>query len=177
MPRPLQPAENLASVAGDAGKERVGTVEVGAGAGANHEGAEQGAGLEIFLTDGAGERAVTSGGTLDIDLIASAETVQGRENLVGDFGLDGDEVERGHADGSTGADAEGGDVEQLPVEVEAVFRAQEAAGEDKDTSRRWPTESGSICAMGRDMRSAGGRTTRAGIRARRAAMASARANP
>ena len=46
-----------------------------------------------------------------------------------------------------------------------------------DTSRRWPTESGSICAMGSDISVLDGRTTRAGIRASRAAIASASAYP
>ena len=44
-----------------------------------------------------------------------------------------------------------------------------------ETSRRCPTESGSICAIGSDISVLDGRTTSAGMRARRAAMASASA--
>ena len=45
--------------------------------------------------------------------------------------LDGDEVEGGDVDGAAGADALAGDVEELPVEVEALVGAEEVAGEDE----------------------------------------------
>ncbi len=46
-----------------------------------------------------------------------------------------------------------------------------------ETSSFWPTARGSIWGMGTDMSELEGRTTRAGIRASRAAMASAKAKP
>ena len=60
-----------------------------------------------------------------------AEALQGAEDFVADFGLDADEVEGGDVDGAAGADALAGDVEELPVEVEAFVGAEEVAGEDE----------------------------------------------
>ncbi len=60
-----------------------------------------------------------------------AEALQGAEDFVADLGLNGDEVEGGDVDGAAGADALAGDVEELPVEVEALIGAEEVAGEDE----------------------------------------------
>lgn len=60
-----------------------------------------------------------------------AEALEGAEHFVADFGLDGDEVEGGDVDGAAGTDALAGDVEELPVEVEAFVGAEEVAGEDE----------------------------------------------
>jgi hypothetical protein len=60
-----------------------------------------------------------------------AEALQGAEDFVADFGLDADEVEGGYVDGAAGADALAGDVEELPVEVEALVGAEEVASEDE----------------------------------------------
>ena len=60
-----------------------------------------------------------------------AEALEGAEDFVADFGLDGDEVEGGYVDGASGADALAGYVEELPVEVEAFVGAEEVAGEDE----------------------------------------------
>src|SRR5690349_14402559 len=43
-------------LAGDAGEERMGAVEIGTRARAHHKAAEEGAGLEIFFADWAGQR-------------------------------------------------------------------------------------------------------------------------
>ncbi len=51
------------------------------------------------------------------------------EDFVGDFALHGDKVERSDANGSAGAHALRGDIEQLPVEIESFFGAEEVAGE------------------------------------------------
>ena len=60
-----------------------------------------------------------------------AEALQGAEDFVADLGLDADEIEGGYVDGATGADALAGDVEELPVEVEALVGAEEVSGEDE----------------------------------------------
>ncbi len=58
-----------------------------------------------------------------------AEALQSAEDFVADFGLDADEVEGGDVDGAAGANALRRDVEELPVEIEAFFGAEEVAGE------------------------------------------------
>ena len=60
-----------------------------------------------------------------------AEALQGAEDFVADLGLDADEIEGGDVDGAAGADGLAGDVEELPVEVEAFVGAEEVAGEDE----------------------------------------------
>ena len=65
------------------------------------------------------------------EVLEVAEALQGAEDFVADFGLDADEVEGGYVDGAAGADGLAGDVEELPVEVEAFVGAEEVAGEDE----------------------------------------------
>src|SRR5271168_3971737 len=60
-----------------------------------------------------------------------AKALEGAEDFVADLGLDGDEVEGVHVDGAAGADTLAGDVEELPVEVEALIGAEKVAGEDE----------------------------------------------
>jgi hypothetical protein len=99
----------------------VSTIEVSFRPGANHKRAEEGAGLEILFAHGAAEGAVARRRSRRIRLLGGTETVESGEDLVGYFGLDGDEVEGGDADGSAGAHALRTDVEELPAEVEPGF--------------------------------------------------------
>jgi len=57
--------------------------------------------------------------------------MQRGKDLVRNLCLHRDKIERGHANGSAGTDALGCDVKKLPVEVEALFGAQKAAGKHK----------------------------------------------
>src|SRR3984885_6760941 len=116
----------------DVGEELAGAVEIVAAAGAGHEGGEDGAGLEVLLGEGLIER--TRGrcaGTIVFLRGEISEALEGAEDFVADFGLDGDEVEGRYVDGAARADALVGDVEKLPVEVEAFVGAEEVAGEDE----------------------------------------------
>ena len=63
------------------------------------------------------------------DAVGGAQAVERGEDFVGDLGLHGDQVERSNADGAAGAHALRGDVEQLPVEIEALLGTQKAARE------------------------------------------------
>ena len=114
----------------DGVEELAGAVEVVAAAGAGHEGGEHGAGLQVLLGEVRRAREAArwlfSCGGWQV-----AEALQGAEDFVADLGLDADEVEGGDVDGAAGADALAGDVEQLPVEVEALVGAEEVAGEDE----------------------------------------------
>ena len=113
-------------------EELAGAVEIVAAAGAGHEGGEHGASLQVLLGEGLVEGACRRcAGTIVFLRGKVAEALQGAEDLVADLGLHGDEVEGGHVDGAAGADALVGNVEQLPVEVEAFVGAQEVAGEDE----------------------------------------------
>jgi hypothetical protein len=67
------------------------------------------------------------------------------------------------------------DVEQLPVEVEALLGAQEVAGEDELHQQLLADASGVELLAGMAISELDGRTTSDGMRARRAAMASASA--
>ena len=71
------------------------------------------------------------GGGVVLRGLEVAEALQGAEDFVADLGLDGDEIEGGYVDGASGADALAGDVEELPVEVEAFVGAEEVSGEDE----------------------------------------------
>ncbi len=108
MPRPDQPGAKSASLRDDGLEETAGAVEVFAAAGAGHEGGEDGAGLEVVLGGLFGERArrrvgaAVAGGSA---WLQGAEALQGAEDLVADFRLDGDEIEGGDVDGAAGADA------------------------------------------------------------------------
>ena len=126
----------------DAGEQRLGVVQVGARAGAHHEGAEQRAGLEILFADPAGEGPtgsigrVAGGRAREIDphrvhAVGGRKAVERGKDFVGDFGLHGDQVQRSDADGAARAHALRGHVEQLPVQVEALFRAEKIAGKDE----------------------------------------------
>ncbi len=64
-------------------------------------------------------------------LLQIADALQGAEDFVADLGLDADEVEGGYVDGASGAHALAGDVEELPVEIEAFVGAEKVAGEDE----------------------------------------------
>jgi len=74
----------------DTGEESVCAVEVGLGSGANHEGTEECASLEVLFTYRTGQRSITSGRTRSVGLFGGSETVEGSEDFVGDFGLDSD---------------------------------------------------------------------------------------
>src|ERR1700727_1136797 len=78
-----------------------------------------------------------------------AEALQGAEDFVADLGLDADEIEGGDVDGAAGADALAGNVEELPIEVEAFVGAQEVAGEDKVDEKFFAYAQG-IELLGRD---------------------------
>ena len=60
-------------------------------------------------------------------LLQFPQALQGGKDFVADLRLHRDEVEGRHADGAAGAHALPGHVEQLPVEVEALFRTHEIA--------------------------------------------------
>ena len=64
--------------------------------------------------------------------------MEGCEDLIGDFALDGDQIERCNADGSAGADALRTNVEQLPVQVESIFRTEKIAGENEGDQQLAP---------------------------------------
>ena len=128
------PAGGVELVLFDDGLEEfAGAVEVVAAAGAGHEGREDGAGLEVFFGDACAEGGSGGGGGAGgvVGVLKVADALQGAEDFVADFGLDGDEIERGHVDGTAGADGLAGDVEELPVEVEAFVGAEEVSGEDE----------------------------------------------
>ena len=116
----------------DGGEELAGAVEVVAAAGAGHEGGEDGAGLEILL----GEVLVERGEASAVRWFScggwrSPKPCRVLKTSLQISDLDGDEVEGGDVDGAAGADALAGDVEELPVEVEAFVGAEEVAGEDE----------------------------------------------
>src|SRR6202042_611361 len=115
----------------DVGEEFAGTVEIVAAAGAGHEGREDGASLEVLLGEGLVEGACGGGAAICFLRSEVGEALEGAEDFVADLGLNGDEVEGGYVDGPAGADALVGDVEELPVEVEAFVGAEEVAGEDE----------------------------------------------
>src|SRR5579871_3928596 len=52
------------------------------------------------------------------------------EHFVRYFGLNRDEIEGRDADGATGAHTLRGNVEELPVEIEALLGAEEVASQD-----------------------------------------------
>ena len=106
----------------DGGEELAGAIEVFAAAGAGHERGEDGSGLEVLLGEGLVER--DSGGDGAVIFVVSleiAEALEGGEDFVADFGLNADKVEGGYVDGAARADALAGDIEELPVEIEAFF--------------------------------------------------------
>jgi hypothetical protein len=63
-------------------------------------------------------------------LVELSEPLERGEDFVANFVLDGNKVEGWNTDGAPGANALTGDIEQLPVEIKALFRADEIAGED-----------------------------------------------
>ncbi len=162
---------------GDAGEQRVGAVQIDARAGAGHERAEHGAALQVLFADRSGQRGVPGSGPRRIQLVARAEAMERGKDLVRNFGLHGDQIERGHADGAARAHALRSHVEQLPVQIESLGRAQKAARQHKRDQQLLAHGQGVHLGHGTDMSELEGRTTRAGIRASRAAMASARAKP
>ena len=91
---------------------------------------EQGAGFEVLFGDVVAEEG-DARRTNGFDEAALQAAVEFGEDFVADLGLDGDEIEGSDADGAAGADALAVDVEQLPAEVEAALRTEEAAGEDE----------------------------------------------
>src|SRR5690348_3028015 len=85
------PAEREAGVLrGDAREERMRAVEVGAGAGAHHECAEQGAPLQILFAHRAGQRTAANGSRSlrgwRFNAVGSTQSMQRSENLIGNLG-------------------------------------------------------------------------------------------
>src|SRR5215469_15063629 len=113
-------------------EEFASTVEVFAATSASHEGGESGPGLEVFFreifTERWGERGAMIG-LLSHSSLEIADPLKGTEDFVADFGLDADEIEGRYVDGTSGTDALAGDVEELPVEIEALVGAKEVSRE------------------------------------------------
>ena len=112
-------------------KQPAGAVQVVQRAGARHERRQHGARLQILLRQalaraiGAVSRAPS---TEAVGVLQIAKALQRGEDFVADLGLHADQVERGDVDGAACAHRLRGDVQQLPVQVEARVRAHEVAG-------------------------------------------------
>src|ERR1035441_1538892 len=103
-------------------------IEIGARTGAHHERTKQCAPLQILLAQRARKRGVTwrqaRGRARGVDLVAGREAVKRGKYFVGDFRLNGNQIERGDANRSARAHALGGHVEELPRSEEHTSELQ-----------------------------------------------------
>ena len=178
MPRPLHPAANSGSLRRHFGKQRVRAVKVAARTGAHHEGTQHRAGLQILLAHRAGQRRIARrpAAAHQSGRLRSARAA--RQTLRSKF-----------QSARRSSQAKPPGWPRPSARSASPHRAVASSGRNpisertklpastNETSSCWPTESGSICAMGSDISVLDGRTTSAGIRASRAAIASANAYP
>ena len=121
---------------GDAREQRVRAIQIGARTGAHHERAEQRLRLQILFAHRPRQRAVSLGSACragsrsalhGFDAFGGAHALKRGEDLVRNFRLHCDQVQRGHANRPARAHTLRGHVEKLPAQVESVFRAYEAS--------------------------------------------------
>ena len=164
----------------DVFEEAAGAVEVVERAGARHERREHGARLQVLLGESlverdAAERARLARVRRRCSVLQVADALQRGEDFVADFGLHADEVEGCDVDGSARAHGLRGNVEQLPVQVEAGAGAHEVAGEHEAHQQLLADGERVELLRGDRHQRAGGPDDERGHAGRRAAMASASA--
>ena len=79
----------------------------------------------LFAEVAGAQSGLVIGGRVEL-----SQALKRGEDLVADLGLYGNQVEGGHAARAAAAHALGPHFEELPVEVEALLRTHERAGED-----------------------------------------------
>jgi hypothetical protein len=183
MPRPVHPAANRASAAVTLGEQRMRAIQIGARAGAHHERAEQRPRLQdTFRSPVPGKRpsrprprrrrARRSFNSVAAPSPAAWRRPRWKSPSAPRSGpatqRECDPPERTLCEATSSSCQ----FRSNPLSERTKFPAS-----TNETSSFWPTASGSICAMGSCMSVLEGRTTSAGMRARRAAMASASAKP
>ena len=125
---------------GHAREQRMRAIQIGARARAHHERAQERTRLQIFFAHRPGERSVARRSSRRcgsrarlprFNAFGCAHALEGGEDFNGNLGLHRDQIERRHANRSARAYALRGHVEQLPVQIEAAFRAHEVSREHK----------------------------------------------